>query len=66
MNTEDWLALGTVAGSLISWGLTQARMVGKIEGRFERSSVDQGRRLGSLEDRVKELETHRLATGKSG
>lgn len=65
MTAEDWLAIGTAAGSLVSWGLTQARMVGKIEGRFERSSVDQGRRLGGLEDRVKELEG-KLASGKSG
>lgn len=60
MSTEDWMALGTVAGSLVSWALTQARTVGKIEGRFERSSVDQGRRIGALEDRVKELEATRL------
>ena len=57
MTLETGIALASIAGSLISWGLSQARSIGRIEGRLDRSAENQGKRIGGLEDRVKELET---------
>lgn len=56
MTLETGIALASIAGTLISWGLGQARSVGRIEGRLDKSATDQGRRIGSLEDRVQKLE----------
>jgi hypothetical protein len=66
MTTEDWLALGAAAGSLVSWGLAQARNIGRVEGRLDRSAGDQGRRIGGLEDRVTALETIVASLKKPG
>jgi hypothetical protein len=60
MTIETAIALATTAGSLVSWGLAQARSVGRIEGRLDKSATDQGRRIGDLEERVKALETKLL------
>lgn len=57
VDAESIVAIGTVAGSLISWGLAQARSIGRVEGAAKQSAESQGKRIGALEDRVKELET---------
>lgn len=56
MTLETTIALATTAGSLISWGLAQARAVGRVEGAARQSAKDQGQRIGALEDRVAKLE----------
>lgn len=56
MTLETTIALATTAGSLISWGLAQARAVGRVEGAAKQSAKDQGERIGGLEDRVAKLE----------
>lgn len=56
MTLETTIALATTAGTLISWGLAQARAVGRVEGAARQSAKDQGQRIGALEDRVAKLE----------
>lgn len=56
MTLETTIALATTAGSLISWGLAQARAVGRVEGAARQSAKDQGQRIGVLEERVAKLE----------
>jgi len=64
VSLETAIALGTTAASLVSWGLAQARAVGRVEGAARQSAKDQGERIGGLEDRVAKLEAQ--APAKAG
>lgn len=64
MTIETAVALATTAGSLVSWGLAQARAVGRVEGAAKQSAKSQGERIGALEDRVAKLEAQ--APAKAG